>query len=384
MTSYYERKKPYPPEEYYRIPPNELRKFVTEFFKAFKMPESDAAIAADVLVTADLFGIESHGVQRLKRYYFTPLSKGVIKPHGNPVIVKEGSTYALMDGKNGVGLVIGVKAMKLAIKKAKEKGISFVVVRNSSHYGIAGYHAKIAAEKGFIGVSLSNSQPLVAYTNTIGRNIGTNPISVAIPTKNPPPIIIDMATSVVPIGRIEVSLRLRRSIPLGWGIDKEGKLTQDPAKVFYEGALLPLGGLGEELGGHKGGCLALLVDILSGILSGGGWGPYVSSPVSGRQPNVSHFFAAIDVDIIETHNEFYERIEKLRKYIKSLRKHPQADNIWIPGEKAWLTMQTRLRIGIPVHKSVIEEFKEMSLVLGIEHLYEELIKSAKPAEEVQM
>ncbi|RLF14806.1 MAG: malate dehydrogenase [Thermoprotei archaeon] len=380
---YYERSKPYPPEEYYRVPASVLREYVTEFFKAFGVPEKDAAIAADVLVTADLFGIESHGVQRLRRYYYTPLKRGVVKPHGNIRVIKEGPTYAIVDGGDGIGLIIGVKAMKLAIKKAKENVVGFVLVRNSSHYGIAGYHAKIASDEGLIGIAMSNSQPLVAYTNTIGRNVGTNPIAVAIPTRDPPPILIDMATSVVPIGKIEVALRLKRRIPLGWGIDRDGNLIEDPEKIFNEGALLPLGGLGEVLGGHKGSCLIILVDVLSGILSGSGWGPYVNSPVSGKVPKVGHFFAAIDVKSIIPIEEFYNRIEEYKRYIKGLKKHPNADNIWIPGEKAWLTMQTRLKIGIPVHKSVIEELGEMSATLGISAVYEKVLESARPIVEVK-
>ena len=373
----YEKKRPEPLEEYYRVPVDVLKEYTIEFFKAFGVCDRDAEIAADVIITADLFGIESHGVQRLRRYYYTPLAKGVIKPHGNISIVKEGPTYAVVDGNNGIGLIIGVKAMRIAIKKAKKSGVGFVLVRNSSHYGIAGYHAKVASDNGLIGISMTNSQPLVAYTNTIGRNIGTNPIAVAIPTKNPPPILIDMATSIVPMGKIEVALRLKKEIPLGWGMNERGELTKNPKDIFHGGALLPLGGLGETLGGHKGSCLAILVDILSGVLPKSGWGANVYSPSSGRSPKVGHFFMAIDIEKVMPIEEFYSLIEAYKKYIKGLKKHPNADRIWIPGEKSWRTMTTRMKLGIPIHISVMKELEEISRELGIEKYYEKIKRNAK-------
>ncbi len=383
MSVCYEKAVPHPAEEYIRVPHEVLHRFVAAVFRALGLEASDAELAARVIVAADLMGIESHGVQRLKSYYYTPIRRGIVDPRASLRVDRRGKAFAVLDAGNGLGLVVATKAMEMAIEIAKESGIAVVFVRNSSHFGIAGYYAMMAVERGFIGIALTNTRPLVAYTNTVGRNIGTNALAIGFPTPSPPPILIDMATSVVPRGRIEVYRRLGKRIPMGWGIDEEGKPTDDPVSVLERGALLPLGGLGELFGGHKGSCLAIAIDLLAGLLPGSAWGPYVGSPSGDRPPRVGHLLAAIDIEAVSDRDEYMKSVEEFKRYLKSLRKHPEADRVWIPGEKAWLTMETRKRIGIPIHISTLRELEELSSELGIGSIFRELRDSAKPAKEVK-
>ena len=367
---YYEREKPIPPEEYVRVHHQELKEFVTDIYKALGVPDRDAEIVADVLVTADLFGISSHGVQRVRRYVEGIRIKNV-NINAKVRVVRDFGATALIDGDNGLGQPIGVKAMELAIEKAKKYGVSLVLVKNSNHFGIAGYYSLKAVEKGLIGITITNSENLVAYVNTVGRTLGTNPIAVAIPRQSPPPILFDAATSVVPVGKIEIYSKLDKKVPPGWVIDLEGNILSGNAKEILKAirskkaALLPLGGLGEEFGGHKGSGLAFIIDIISGVLSGAAWGYHVGHTIGTRPANVGHAFAAINIEAFMDKDEFFERIETYVKEIKSLKKHPKADRIWIPGEKAWLTMQTRLKIGIPLHRNVYNELIQIAREVGI-------------------
>jgi len=368
-NEYYEREPPIPPEDYVRVNHIELKDFVTDIFIALGVPKGDANIVADALVTADLFGISSHGVQRVKRYV-GGIKVGNVNVKANVKVVRDHGATALIDGDNGLGQPIGVRAMELAIEKAKKYGVSLVLVKNSNHFGIAGYYSLKAVEKGFIGITITNSENLMAYVNTVGRTLGTNPIAIAIPRPNPPPILFDAATAVVPVGKIEMYSRLGKKIPPGWVIDPEGNILHgDPKKVLKaikegDAAILPLGGLGEEFGGHKGSGLAFIIDIISGVLSGAAWGVHVGYTIGTKPANVGHAFATIDIEAFMSKDEFFERIETYVKEIKSLKKHPKADRIWLPGEKAWLTMQTRLKIGIPLHKSVYKELMNIAKEAG--------------------
>ncbi len=369
----YERTPPIPPEEYVRIDAEKLKEYVCKVIEAFNVPEHDARIVADVLVTADLFGIESHGVQRLGRYV-RGLKSGSIKAKPQIKVVRDSPACALIDGDSGLGQVVCMKAVQIAIEKAEKCGVGVVGVRNSNHFGIAGYYALKISSRKMIGIVLTNSRPLACYTHTIGRNIGTNPIAISIPTKEPPPYLFDAATSVVPIGKIEVLVKEGRKAPLGWGVDEHGELTEDPKIILERGAVLPLGGLGEVLGGHKGSGLSISIDILCGVLTGANWGLNVGLAVEGRRANVGHFIVAINIESFMEFDQFTDRMEEFRSYIKSLPKHPKAERIWIPGEKAWLTMQTRLKIGIPIHKAIIEELKAIGSEVGLEFELEKMKK----------
>ncbi len=370
---FYEKSIPKPAEDYVRVDAERLRKFVYDVFYALGVSDNDSMIVADVLVTADLFGIESHGVQRLGRYV-RGLMSGSIKVNPNIKVVRNHFACALIDGDHGLGQVVCMRAVELAIDKARKYGVSVIGVRNSNHFGIAGYYSLKISNENMIGIVLTNSRPLAAYTHTIGRNIGTNPISIAIPTRNPPPYLFDAATSVIPIGKIEVLVKEGKRAPIGWGIDDKGELTDDPKVILERGSVLPLGGLGEILGGHKGSGLSISIDILCGVLTGANWGLNVGLAVKGRRANVGHFIAAIDIDKFMPLNEFLNEMEEYKKYIKSLTKHPKAERIWIPGEKAWLTMRTRLKIGIPIHKNIIRELEEIGNNVGVKFNLERMRK----------
>jgi len=366
----YEREKPVPPEEYIRVDHRSLKEWVKSVYVKLGLLEEHAEVVADVLVTADLMGISSHGVQRVGRYV-GGIKRGTVNLRPRMRVVRDLGAAALVDGDNGLGHPVALYAMRVAIEKARQYGVGFVLVRNSHHFGIAGYYPLRAAEQGFIGFTATNSEPLVAYTHTVVRYLGTNPIAVAVPRRNPPPVLFDGATSVVPVGKVEIYSKIGKPIPPGWAIDLEGNiLTGDAREVLRairerRAALLPLGGLGEELGGHKGSGLSMLVDLFSGVLSGAAWGWHVRHTISDRPANVGHTIAAINIEAFMPKEEFFSRLEKFISEIKSLKKHPKAERIWIPGEKAWLTMQTRLKIGIPLHRNVLNELKRISDEVGV-------------------
>ncbi|MGQ9551721.1 MAG: Ldh family oxidoreductase, partial [Candidatus Bathycorpusculaceae bacterium] len=338
---------------------------VSAVFQALQVSKDDACAVADVIVAADLAGISSHGVQRIRRYV-DGIRIGNVNVKSNIRVVSESEAIALLDADNGLGQVAASKAMDLAVKKAAKCGIGLTLVRNSNHFGIAGYYSMKAVEKGLIGVTLTNSEKLVAYTNTLGRSLGTNPIAVGIPKEKPPPILFDAATSVVPVGKIELYKKLGKEIPEGWVIDEFGEsLSGDSASIHEKikenkAAILPLGGSGEELGGHKGSGLSFIVDVISGVLSGAAWGLHVGYTVGDKPSNVGHTLLAVNIESLMPKEKFFDRIEKYVQEIKSAPKHSKAERIWIPGEKSWLTMQTRMKKGIPIHRTIYDDLRELA------------------------
>jgi LDH2 family malate/lactate/ureidoglycolate dehydrogenase len=367
----YEKEVPIPSNEYVRVDASSLKDFVKRVFIALGVSSGDAEIVADVLVAADLMGISSHGVQRLERYV-GGVKNGVINLKPSMRFDVDFGAIAILDADNGFGQIAALKAMGYAIEKANRFGIGMVLVKHSHHFGIAGYYVLKAVERNMIGICMTNSEPLIAYINSVERYLGTNPIAFAAPRKTPPPILFDAAMSIVPIGKIEIYGKIGRDIPMGWVIGIDGSLLHGDAKKILggirrrEAAILPIGGYLEDYGGHKGSGLALMVDILSGILSGAAWGHHVLHTLSDKPANVGHTLIAIDISKFIDLEEFLNRVEVMVKEIKSLRKAPWADNIWIPGEKAWLTMQTRLKIGIPMHQNILDSFKSIAQQLDIE------------------
>lgn len=360
----FDKAPPFPPEDYYIVKYEDLMEFVTSVFVKIGVPEEHARWTADNLVTADLRGIDSHGVARLKRYVDGILNNAV-KVNPNIQVAREGPAFALIDGDSGLGQVVGRKAMELAIKKAKDVGVGLVTVRMSNHFGIAGYYAMMALDHDMIGVAMTNARPLVAHTGALGKWMGTNPIAVAAPTNSPPPWVLDMATSVAPIGKMEVYSRIGKEAPLGWGIDPQGNLTSDPNVIMGKGALLPLGGLGELLGGHKGYGLAALVELFSAVLSGAALFRDVGQTEGPGPSNVGHFFMAINVESFMPVDEFKKRMDYMIKTLKSAPLHPDFDRIWIHGEKSWYTTQKRLRDGIPIYKKVMTSMKDVADRVGV-------------------
>ncbi|MFZ8783218.1 MAG: Ldh family oxidoreductase [Desulfurococcaceae archaeon] len=367
MEALYEKEKPVPP--YVRVTASSLKRLVREVFTALGVREGDAEVVADVLVTADLMGISSHGVQRVERYV-AGIERGAVNVNAEMRLVVDASTVLVLDADNGLGQVAALRAMQYGIARARELGVGVVLVRRSHHFGIAGYYALKAVEHGMIGVAMTNSEPLVAYIGTVERYLGTNPIAFAAPRKHPPPLLYDGALSVVPVGKIEVYSKLGREIPEGWVISASGEIMRGDARRVYEAirrreaAILPLGGYLEDFGGHKGSGLALVVDVICGVLSGAAWGFHVGYTTV-RDANVGHALVALDISKVMRLEEFYERLEQMISEIKSLKKSPWTENIWIPGEKAWLTMQTRLKIGIPIHLNILENLREIARRVGV-------------------
>ena len=261
-----------PAEETLSYPIEQLTEFSERVFRSFGVPEADARQAADVLAASDLRGIDSHGVARLHTY-FDMLTLGRINPRPEVRVVRESPSTATVDGDNGLGLVVGPRANAIAMEKAEAVGSGWVSVRNTNHFGIAGYYPLQALKRDLIGWAMTNSTKLVAPLWAAERMLGTNPIAIAFPGLEEPPIVIDMATSAVAYGKIEIALRKGQPIPDGWAVDADRRAARRPARMIEGGALLPLGG-DREHGGHKGYCLSAMVDILCGVLSGANWGPF--------------------------------------------------------------------------------------------------------------
>jgi len=345
------------------VPEPQLRRFVVSVFRKLGVPSNDAKIATDVLLAADLRGIGSHGVARLPRYV-TGVKSGSMTPRGASKIVKQTRATAVIDGGNGLGQVVARRGMELAIKKARGTAVGFVVVRNSNHFGIAGYYSMMALKAGMIGISSTNAAPLVVPTFGRTAVLGTNPISVAVPTGREEPFVLDMATSVVPRGTIEVYDRQGKPMPHGWAVDATGHSTTNPRTMLEAlanrlgGGILPLGGEGEEFSGHKGYGLALLVDILCGALSGAATGLDVYGDEEAA--NVGHFFGAIDVRAFRPLNQFKRDMDKL---LRTLRDSPKAeghDRIYVHGEKSFAMERERRAKGIPLGPKVFESLRKIA------------------------
>lgn len=355
------------------VPANDLLEFAKAVLIRLGVPEEDARIVSDVLIQADLRGIDSHGIARLRRYV-KGLKEGYIKPEAEIKIIRETPVTATLDGGAGLGQVISVKAMELAIRKARENFLGFVAVRNTNHYGIAGYYSMMALKEGMIGISTTNSEVCIVPTFGARAMLGTNPISIAVPALKERPFVLDMATSTVPVGKIEVYDRLGKSLPEGWAVDEYGESARDPARVIENvyghkgGGLLPLGGLEEESGGHKGYGLALVVEIFSALLPGALYSELVY-PVDdeGRPlpPNIGHFFGAMRIDAFRDPEEFRKDMDDLLRRLKNSPKRRGKERIYIHGEKEMEMVRLREKEGIPLLDRVVRDLKDIARDLGI-------------------
>ncbi|MCX6094228.1 MAG: Ldh family oxidoreductase [Candidatus Bipolaricaulota bacterium] len=353
-----------------------LRRYAERFLIHFEVPADDARVMGDILVTADERGIDSHGVTRLYTYYGRRLERKTTDPASPTRVVKETPTTLLLDGGNGLGPVVAHRAMTRCLEKAKEMGLALVSVRNSNHFGIAGYYAMMALPHGMIGVSLTNSQPFVAPTYSRAGILGTNPIAVAVPAGNERPFVLDMATSIVSLGKIQVHSKAKEAIPLGWGIAKSGEQTESPDAVLDKGALQPLGGP-DYLRGYKGYGLALLVDILSGVLSGAATGPHVGRPTDDGIANVGHFFLALRVDAIRDLGLFQDGMDGLIREMKDAAKVPGQDRVYIHGEKEFERAKRSAAEGVPVLKAAVEQLTAVGADIGVPFDLDPVARRAK-------
>ena len=347
-----------------------LFEFTKSILLKIGCPENEATMAADVLLSADLRGVDSHGVARLSGYVRL-WEKGRINSRPNVRVVHETPSTAVVDGDGGLGLVVAPHAMQVAIEKAQNVGTGWVAVKNSNHYGIAGYHAMMALEHDMIGISLTNASPLVSPTFSKERLLGTNPIAVAIPAKEQPPFVADMATTTAANGKLEILQRKNLDAPLGWVQDKEGHPTMDSNGVKKGGALLPLGG-DREHGSHKGYALGAIVDILSAVLSGANYGPWVPPFVAFLEPDpnpvgagIGHFFGAMRVDAFRPADEFKSHMDNWISRFRSAATTPGHEKVIIPGDpERELEAERRVK-GIPLLAPVVEDLSQLGDRFGI-------------------
>ncbi|HKW61372.1 MAG TPA: Ldh family oxidoreductase [Candidatus Acidoferrum sp.] len=352
------------------FPIEKLREFCIRVFLHFGVPKNDAEQAADVLACADLRGIDSHGVARMYSY-FGMLSEGHINPKAKIKVVRSTASTATVDGDNGLGLVIGPQANRIAMDMAEKAGSGWVSVRNTNHYGIAGYYVLQALKRDLIGWAMTNSTKLVAPLWGAERMLGTNPIAIAFPGKEEPPIVIDLATSAAAYGKIEIARRKSEPIPAGWAINRDGRNTTNPDELIDGGAMLPLGSE-RERGGHKGYALAMMVDILCGPLSGANWGPF-APPFALRQEipkrsvgkGIGHFFGAMRIDGFIDADEFKRQIDDYVRVFRATKPAPGTNGPLIPGDPEREAEQARRKRGVPLILPVIEDLREIAKKTGI-------------------
>ncbi|WP_186754698.1 Ldh family oxidoreductase [Echinicola salinicaeni] len=344
--------------------------FTKSIFIKMGCTEEDAQTATEVLLSADLRGVDSHGVARLSGYVRL-WEAGRINTKPNIKIVHESPSTAVIDGDGGLGLVVAPFAMKVAIKKAKNAGTGWVSVKNSNHYGIAGHHAMQALKDDMIGMSMTNASPLVSPTFSKERLLGTNPIAVAIPANKQPAFVADMATTTAANGKLEILQRKEEEAPSGWIQDKEGKPTTNPYGVKEGGALLPLGG-DREHGSHKGYALGSIVDIFSAVLSGANYGPWVPPFVAFLQPDpnpvgegIGHFFGAMRVDAFRPADEFKDHMDNWIGRFREAQTTPGNEKVLIPGDPERELEKERIKNGIPLLKPVQDDLRELGKKLEV-------------------
>ena len=362
------------PDTTTRVAAGALKDFCEQVFERLDVSEDDARIAADVLVSADLRGVDSHGVARLRRYV-GGIRNGFMVPRPDVRVINETATTALIDAGAGLGHPVSYRAMQLAIGKALEYGSGFVSVRMSNHFGIAGYYAMMALEYDCIGVALTNAGRLAVPTFGRESMLGTNPIAVAAPAGEAYPFVLDMATSTVPMGKLEVYNRLEKPMPLGWATDETGTPITDAGRAMRlarkreGGGLLPLGGAGELLSGHKGYGLALMVEILTGVLAGAAYSELIASeaaPEGERRPiNLGHFFGALRVDAIRPVEDFKATVDDLQRRLKNTPKAEGAARIYVHGEKEYEEAARRSRDGIPLNGKVFADLQDVAGELDV-------------------
>ena len=355
----------------------DLLQFTEDIFRAINCSADSAALAAKVLISADLRGIDSHGVARLSGYVRLWEAKRInAKP--DIKVVHETPSTAVLDADGALGLVSGPAAIQLAIQKAQTVGTGWVAVRNSNHFGIAGYHAMQALPHNMIGMAMTNASPLVAPTHATERMLGTNPIAVAVPAGEEPPFVADFATTTAANGKLEILQRKQKPTPTGWVQDANGRSSTNPNELKSGGALLPLGS-DLERGSHKGYCLGSIVDIFSGVLSGANYGPWVPPfvaflPVA---PNlvgdgIGHFFGAMRVDAFRPADEFKVNMDTWIRRFRSAKTVEGQESVLIPGDPEREMEAIRLKEGIPLLVPVVEDLNQLAQKLSISPLQPQL------------
>jgi LDH2 family malate/lactate/ureidoglycolate dehydrogenase len=346
-----------------------LTDYIIAVLEAIRMSPSNARLTADLMVRTDLRGVDSHGIGMLARYVeWTRV--GFIHPWADPTVVRDDLATGLVDGQKGLGHPTSVMAMNLAIDKAATYGIGIVAVRNSNHFGACANYSMMALERGMIGLAVTNS-PFVAMVPTFGRKpmMGTNPISVAAPAARREPYVLDMATTTVAVGKLNIASRWNKPIPEGWGLDEHARPTSDPRKVLASRLLSPLGG-SRELGSHKGYGLGVLVDILSGVLGGAVYGDVIDRKGLREQKltNTGHCFAAIDIRRFRPLEEFTKDMDDMLGTLQDMATAEGQERVYTAGQPEAETERTRRKTGIPIAPALVTQCNEIAASLGVKPL----------------
>lgn len=354
-----------------------MNDFLIEAFKGYGVPEEDAKICADVLLESDRRGIESHGCNRFKPIYINRIVNGTLLPVTNMEIIKETPTTIVMDAHDGMGMVASYHMMKMLIEKAKTYGMAGGAIRNSTHYGIAGYWTDMAAKAGMIGMTGTNARPSIAPTFGVENMMGTNPLTLSVPTDEEFPFCLDCATSVVQRGRIEYYAREGKETPAGAVIADDGSTLTDSALILKKlvdgtAALTPLGGAGDEMAGYKGYGFAAFVEILSAALSGGKFMKALNGLDENGKPQMfglGHFFFVVDPEAFAGGETFRKTAGEICRALRASKKAPGHDRIYTAGEKEYLVWLERKEKGVPVGEAVQRELIAVRDALGLPHVF---------------
>jgi len=353
--------------EYRQINTEKVQRFCEDVFYSLNFSRDESRIITDVILRADLYNIESHGVQRLIRY-FDEIKSGMVDVAAKPEIVHETAVSAVIDARKSMGQLVGVQGMELAVQKAKAAGCGMVTVRNSNHYGIAGYYSNMALEHDLLGVSMTNTEAISVPTFSRKAMIGSDPIAIAMPA-DPVPFSFDAATTVVPRGKLEVYNKNGKPLPSEWALDADGRPSTDAAEVLHNiihklgGGIAPLGGSGETNGGHKGYGFGLAVEIFTAIFSGGLTANYVA--VKPDHNGICHFFMALDYGIFGDKKAIKASLSAFLGELRESEKAEGQGRIYTHGEKEAESMQGRLRGQIPVNEKTLTEMKDIAAKQGV-------------------
>ena len=351
-----------------------IEQFMVEAFQTVGVPKDDALLCADVLMESDRRGIESHGVNRFKPIYIDRILAGIQHPVTKIDVIRETATTAVLDANDGMGMVASHKAMSMAIEKAKQYGMGMVAVRNSTHYGIAGYYATMATKAGMIGMTGTNARPSVAPTFGVENMLGTNPLTIGLPTDEAFPFVLDCATSITQRGKIEFYAREGKDTEAGKVVGRDGLAKTDSSQILADlvsgqAALAPLGGIGEDLAGYKGYGYSTVVEILSAALQAGNF----LKMLSGRDKDgnlikyhLGHFFMAIDTEAFMGRETFEQIAGDILRELRASKKAPGQDRIFTAGEKEYDTWLERKDKGVPMNEALKQDFRDVKETLDLD------------------
>ena len=353
--------------EYIQLDTKKVIGFCEKVFQTYGFTADESRIISDVLVRADLYGIESHGVQRLIRYH-KEIKSGMVNPQARTQIAHETEISAVIEANKAMGQLVGVSSMKMAIRKAKTSGCGMVTVRNSNHYGIAGYYTNMAANEDLIGICMTNTEAIAVPTFSSKAMIGTNPIALAMPAD---PVIFsyDASTTVVPRGKLEVYTKIDKPLPDDWALDAKGNPSTNSAEVLANiinkagGGIAPLGGVGDLHGGHKGYGLGAIVDIFTAVISGGLTSNHVN--VTPGHTGICHWFMAIDYGVFGSKEAIKAGLSKFLKELRESKKAEGQPRVYTHGEKEKEMMAARINGQIPINDKTLEEMKDIAGLQGV-------------------